>query len=99
MSSTHARLDFADAIREITGGAGVDIVLNSLAGEFIAASFRSLARGGCFLELGKRDIWSQEQAARVRPDVSYVVYDLGVAATRRPDAGARDDARSDRRTR
>lgn len=55
----------------------MDVVLNSLAGDFIPASLRSLAEGGCFLELGKRDIWTPEAVASRRPDVRYVAYDLG----------------------
>ena len=39
-----------------TGGRGVDVVLNSLSGELIDASFRVLARGGRFVEIGKRGI-------------------------------------------
>jgi NADPH:quinone reductase-like Zn-dependent oxidoreductase/acyl carrier protein len=77
-------LGFAAEIRQLTGGAGVDVVLNSLAGEFIAASFSALAQGGCFLELGKRDIWSVEQARRLRPDARYVPYDLGTEAKADP---------------
>ena len=73
-------VSFADAVLQATDGRGVDVVLNSLAGEFIAASVRTLATGGWFLELGKRDIWSPEQMASVRPDVRYRVYDLGIAA-------------------
>jgi acyl transferase domain-containing protein/NADPH:quinone reductase-like Zn-dependent oxidoreductase/acyl carrier protein len=73
-------LGFVAGIQEVTAGAGVDVVLNSLAGEFIAASFAVLAQGGCFLELGKRDIWTIEQAARARPEVRYVAYDLGAEA-------------------
>ena len=38
-----------------TGGAGVDVVLNSLAGEFTDASLRLLVRGGRFIEMGKTD--------------------------------------------
>ncbi|MBE1533916.1 type I polyketide synthase [Actinomadura algeriensis] len=48
--------DFAARVRECTGGAGVDIVLNSLAGEAIDAGLSALAPGGRFVELGKRDI-------------------------------------------
>ena len=71
---------FADAVLEATDGRGVDVVLNSLAGDFIAASVRTVTSGGWFLELGKRDIWSPEQMASARPDIRYRVYDLGVAA-------------------
>ena len=49
---------FADEILARTDGRGVDVVLNSLAGEAIAASLRALAPGGRFLEIGKRDIWT-----------------------------------------
>ena len=38
-------------------GVGVDWVLNSLAGDAIAAGMRLLAPGGTFVEIGKRDIW------------------------------------------
>jgi acyl transferase domain-containing protein len=69
--------DFADEILALTKGRGVDVVLNSLAGDFVAAGLRSLALGGWFLELGKRDIWSPEAVASSRPDVRYRVYDLG----------------------
>jgi acyl transferase domain-containing protein/NADPH:quinone reductase-like Zn-dependent oxidoreductase/acyl carrier protein len=46
---------FAEEIIEITGGEGVDIVLNSLTGEGLAKSLDSLRRFGRFLEIGKRD--------------------------------------------
>jgi NADPH:quinone reductase-like Zn-dependent oxidoreductase/acyl carrier protein len=49
-------LMFADEIRRITDGQGIDVVLNSLSGEFITASLALLRRHGRFLELGKRDI-------------------------------------------
>ena len=73
-------LAFTDQILEATNGEGVHVVLNSLAGDFIPASIRTLAAGGRFLELGKRDIWSPEAVAKVRPDVQYYVYDLGAEA-------------------
>ncbi|KDN65693.1 putative polyketide synthase [Colletotrichum sublineola] len=46
---------FADDLMEATGGRGVDVVLNSLSGELLHASWRCLAPGGTFIELGKRD--------------------------------------------
>jgi hypothetical protein len=67
-----------------TGGRGVDVVLNSLAGEFISAGLRALAPGGRFLELGKRGVWSDADIAAARPDVSYFLYDLGAAAKADP---------------
>jgi NADPH:quinone reductase-like Zn-dependent oxidoreductase/acyl carrier protein len=75
---------FADDVLRVTGGLGVDVVLNSLSGEKIAAGFRALARGGAFLEVGKRDIWSAEQVAVARPDARYWAFDLGEVALREP---------------
>ncbi|MFH8349980.1 SDR family NAD(P)-dependent oxidoreductase [Streptomyces sp. NPDC018045] len=50
-------LRFADRIAELTGGRGVDVVLNSIAGEAISRSLEQLRPGGRFVELGKRDIY------------------------------------------
>ena len=82
-------LDFAEEIDRITGGAGVDVVLNSLAGDFIARSFDVLARGGRFVEIGKRDIWSAAEVARARPDATYLPFDLGDVAADDPETIAR----------
>ncbi|MEU4905544.1 SDR family NAD(P)-dependent oxidoreductase [Streptomyces sp. NPDC022067] len=49
-------LEFEGRFLAATGGRGVDVVLNSLAGEFVDASLRVLADGGRFLELGKTDV-------------------------------------------
>jgi acyl transferase domain-containing protein/NADPH:quinone reductase-like Zn-dependent oxidoreductase len=70
---------FADDVRRVTGGAGVDLVLNSLSGEFIAAGMGCVAAGGCFVEIGKGGIWTHDEAARRAPGVRYVVVDLGLA--------------------
>lgn len=69
-------LDFADAIEALTEGKGVDVVVNSLSGEFVDASMRVLREGGRFIELGKRDVWSSEDAAQRRPDVTFLPFDL-----------------------
>lgn len=45
---------------EKTNGRGVDVVLNSLAGELFEASLRCLAEGGRFLELGKVDFFNRK---------------------------------------
>ncbi|WP_416904860.1 SDR family NAD(P)-dependent oxidoreductase [Micromonospora echinospora] len=82
----HSRtLDFADAIRDRTDGQGVDVVLNSLADEFIPRSLGVLREGGTFLEIGKRGIWDAEQVAELRPDVQYHPFDLGAVADTDPE--------------
>ncbi|WP_099037849.1 type I polyketide synthase [Mycobacterium neglectum] len=70
-------VDFADQILEDTGGSGVDVVLNSLTNEgFVAATVRAIAKNGRFAEIAKRDIWTHEQMAAVRPDIDYGVVAL-----------------------
>ena len=69
--------DFADQILADTGGAGVDVVLNSLTNEgFIAATVRATAQDGRFAEIAKRDIWTPEQMAAARPDIDYEIVAL-----------------------
>ncbi|MFE6775886.1 SDR family NAD(P)-dependent oxidoreductase [Streptomyces sp. NPDC057702] len=69
-------LDFADQILAATDGRGVDVVLNSLNKDFVAAGMRALGTGGRFVELGKIGIWTPERAARARPDVAFHTFDL-----------------------
>ncbi|XP_061709202.1 fatty acid synthase-like isoform X2 [Cydia pomonella] len=47
---------FEQLVRLRTHGRGVDVVLNSLAGDKLQASLRCLAEGGRFLEIGKVDL-------------------------------------------
>jgi acyl transferase domain-containing protein/acyl carrier protein len=75
---------FAASVLDVTCGAGVDVVLNSLTGEFIPAGLSTLAPGGWFLELGKRDIWSDARVHAHRPDVNYRAFDLGAQAQANP---------------
>lgn len=49
-------LSFAAGVMRMTNGKGVDVVINSLAGEALRASFNCLAFFGRFVEIGKRDI-------------------------------------------
>jgi acyl transferase domain-containing protein/NADPH:quinone reductase-like Zn-dependent oxidoreductase/SAM-dependent methyltransferase/acyl carrier protein len=51
------RTDFADAVMELTGRCGVDVVLNALAAEAIPMGLSCLAEFGRFIEIGKRDIY------------------------------------------
>ena len=78
-------LDFADQVQELTGGAGVDIVLNSLAGDFIPKSLSVLAPGGRFLEIGKADIWDDARVAEVKQDVSYFAIALDQMVLETPE--------------
>ena len=74
-------LEFEQKFLRATGGRGVDVVLNSLAREFVDASLGLLPEGGRFIEMGKADIRDAGQIAREYPGVRYRAFDL-------PEAGA-----------
>ncbi|MET0451568.1 MAG: type I polyketide synthase [Mycobacterium sp.] len=69
-------LDFEQKFMAVTGGRGFDVVLDSLAGEFVDASLRLLPRGGVFLEMGKTDIRDADTVAAAHPGVYYRAFDL-----------------------
>ncbi|HWO63012.1 MAG TPA: SDR family NAD(P)-dependent oxidoreductase [Umezawaea sp.] len=69
-------LDFHDEVLAATGGRGVDVVLNSLAREFVDASLRLLPRGGRFVEMGKTDLRDAAVVAADHPGVGYHAFEL-----------------------
>jgi len=77
-------LEFAAEILECTNGQGVDVVLNSLSGEFIPKSISVLSENGRFVEIGKRDIWDARPAGQIKKFRSYHVVDLGEIARDNP---------------
>ncbi|TDL93266.1 MgcR [Okeania hirsuta] len=79
-------LDFADQIMEITEGKGVDVVLNSLNGDYIPKNLEVLSPQGRFVEIGKIGIWEPQQVQEKRPDVSYFAFDLGQVSHEQPEA-------------
>jgi acyl transferase domain-containing protein/NADPH:quinone reductase-like Zn-dependent oxidoreductase/acyl carrier protein len=66
-------LAFADEILSCTGGQGVDVVLNSLAGEAIRRNLQVLKPFGRFLELGKRDFYENTHIG-LRPFRNNISY-------------------------
>jgi NADPH:quinone reductase-like Zn-dependent oxidoreductase/acyl carrier protein/NADP-dependent 3-hydroxy acid dehydrogenase YdfG len=66
---------FAEEIARVTGGKGVDIVLNSLAGAMLDRSFDCLADGGVFLEIGKRGLWTHERVQQLGRGIRYHIVD------------------------
>jgi acyl transferase domain-containing protein/NAD(P)-dependent dehydrogenase (short-subunit alcohol dehydrogenase family)/acyl carrier protein len=69
-------LGFASSLREASGGRGVDVVLNSLSGEFVDESLSLLSRGGRFIEMGKTDVRDASAMATKYPGTSYRAFDL-----------------------
>ncbi|KAL0766533.1 hypothetical protein CaCOL14_010978 [Colletotrichum acutatum] len=48
-------VSFVEGVKAVTDGRGVDVVLNSLSGELLHASWDCVAPRGTFIELGKKD--------------------------------------------
>ncbi|MFC8719556.1 SDR family NAD(P)-dependent oxidoreductase, partial [Kitasatospora sp. NPDC057198] len=67
--------DFEPAFRAASDGHGMDVVLDSLAGEFVDASLRLTHPGGRFVEMGKTDVRDPAQVRREH-DVAYRAFDL-----------------------
>ncbi|WP_145503301.1 type I polyketide synthase [Streptomyces sp. CFMR 7] len=75
--------DFAEKFLTATGGRGIDLVLDSLAREFVDAGLRLLPNGGRFVEMGKTDVRDPEAVARQYPGVRYRAFDLMEAGPER----------------
>jgi acyl transferase domain-containing protein/NADPH:quinone reductase-like Zn-dependent oxidoreductase/acyl carrier protein len=83
----HSReLSFVDGVRAATGGQGVDVVLNSLSGEFLERSLELLKPLGRFIEIGKKDIFANEalHLHAFRAARSFHAVDLAQVVSTRP---------------
>ncbi len=69
-------LEFAECFRGVTGGRGMDVVLDCLAGEFVDASLELLCEDGRFVEMGKSDVRDPVEVASAYPGVVYRAFDL-----------------------
>ena len=76
---------FAAQILEATGGRGVDVVLNSLAGDVLEATFSVLATGGRFVEIGKRGIKDAAWVESQQRGWQYFVVDWSETAVEDPE--------------
>lgn len=80
---------FGDGIRNQTNGKGVDVILNSLAGEALSLSWRQcLAPLGRFVEIGKRDLALNNnlEMEKFSESATFAGVDLGVFASLKPVA-------------
>jgi NADPH:quinone reductase-like Zn-dependent oxidoreductase len=71
-------VSFSQRIRQITGGIGVDVILNSLAGDLLHETWTCIAPFGRFVEIGKRD-FEQNNSLQMEPFVraaSFFAVDL-----------------------
>ena len=79
---------FARDVLKATNSKGVDVVLNSLAGEQLRATWKCMAPFGRFVEIGKRDI-TRNMNLEMGPfehTVTFAGVDLGDLIQHRPQA-------------
>ena len=77
-------LDYSDETKKLTENKGVNILLNSLNGEYIPKNLEILAKDGVFLEIGKIDIWDEKKIKEVRPDISYHTIAIDLISEENP---------------
>ncbi|OLN96884.1 Lovastatin diketide synthase LovF 4 [Colletotrichum chlorophyti] len=83
--------NFVDEIKAATCGQGVDVVLNSLSGELLHASWDCVAPNGTFIELGKRDTLSGARLAMAAFDGnrSFIGVEMANLASQDPSVISR----------
>jgi acyl transferase domain-containing protein/D-arabinose 1-dehydrogenase-like Zn-dependent alcohol dehydrogenase len=69
-------LAFKERFLDATSAEGVDVVLNSLAREFVDSSLELLHGGGRFVEMGKTDVRDPAVLAAEHEGVVYRAFDL-----------------------
>ncbi|RYP40552.1 hypothetical protein DL768_010620 [Monosporascus sp. mg162] len=79
--------DFSMGIKRMTKGSGVNVVLNSLSGDSLLASWECIAPFGRFIEIGKSDVVSNSALpmANFAKNVCFCAVDLYHVAQSDPD--------------
>ena len=77
---------FQQELMTMTNQKGVDVVLNSTAGDILRQSWRCLAPLGRFIEIGKRDLVqsSNLEMEKFLDSVSFSAVDLAVVESSKP---------------
>ena len=80
-------LEFADGIRAVTGGRGVDVALNSQPGEYVLKTLSVMAPFGRFIEIGKRDIVENSRLPMLpfNRNLTFAAIDLDQMMVDRPE--------------
>ena len=80
-------LSFVKGIMRMTDGRGVDVVLNSLAGEGLQGSWDCLAAFGRFVEIGKKDILARNKLPMLpfNENRTFTAVNLTHMISERPD--------------
>ncbi|KAF2190022.1 reducing type I polyketide synthase [Zopfia rhizophila CBS 207.26] len=79
---------FAKGIMQATNGRGVDVILNSLAGDSLVASWECIAAYGRFIEIGKKDVLSNSNLPMYsfRKNASFIAFDGSIWQIERPES-------------
>jgi NADPH:quinone reductase-like Zn-dependent oxidoreductase len=78
-------------MRHATSGRGVDVIINSLAGDLLRETWACLAPFGRFIEIGKRDITSNSRLDMFKFDLNctFSSVDLTLVSSEKPKLMAR----------
>jgi NADPH:quinone reductase-like Zn-dependent oxidoreductase len=73
-----------------TEGRGVDVVLNSLSGDLLHASWKCVAEFGTMVEIGKRDFRRRAKLSMelFEANRTFIGFDLWQISQTRPDQAA-----------
>ena len=79
-------VSFAKDIERVTNSIGVDVVLSSLAGESLIASWECIAPFGRFIEIGKKNILAHQKLPMFpfARNVSFSAVDMATMGRERP---------------
>lgn len=78
---------FAQGVKRMTKGRGVDVVLNSLSDDGLVASWECMAPYGRFVEIGKKDIMAGTKLSMLpfSKNVTFSAVDMGTMGDARPE--------------
>ncbi|KAL8668761.1 MAG: hypothetical protein Q9168_006619 [Polycauliona sp. 1 TL-2023] len=85
-------LTFVKGIKRVTNGRGVDVVINSLAGEALSASWECVAPQGRFVNIGKKDLsgYSKLSVTPFANNAAFIGFDMSTFYKERPGQAKKD---------
>lgn len=74
-------LTFAKGVMRVTKGRGIDVIVNSLEGEFLRSTWECIAEFGRFVEVGMRDILANSglEMATFSKSVTFASVNIDVS--------------------
>ncbi|KAF2656390.1 hypothetical protein K491DRAFT_778066 [Lophiostoma macrostomum CBS 122681] len=83
-------VDSAKRIMTVTGGKGIDVVINSASGEHMQEYWRCIAPLGRFIEVGRLDILNHNKLPMevFKRNATFSSFDIALVSKQRPQLGA-----------